>query len=641
MRLLGYAAGALFLCLRLVLLAEHPELVEQHPLGVLRALLMGTVHDALVVTWILVPIALYAALMPLRWEGRPLERWVRSGGFFFLTLALLFSLAAEWFFFQEFDSRFNFVAVDYLVYPTEVVTNIWESYPTGWILGTLVVLSASAVWFGRRSLHRASGPRWRRVGLAAGLLATGLVGSWAISPAWGVVSQSRVVNEIARNGIYTFCAALRGSYASFEGLYAEMPEELVFARLHALLSEENTAPGSFLPSTTSRQIDNPGAERRLNVVVVLEESLGSEFVGVLRRGAAATLTPSLDALAASGTLLSHAYSTGNRTIRAIEATTSGLPPLPGISIVRRPQSEGLFTLPALLRSRGYDTSFIYGGRALFDGMGGYLSRNGVERVVDQADYPEGTFATAWGVADEAIFTRALEEFDRLDREGRPFYSLVLSVTNHRPFTFPAGRVEPRPELGGRENAVRYADFALGQFMAAAQTRPWFENTLFVLMGDHGARVYGSAVLPLASYEVPILFIGPGIPRGQRLDTLTSSLDIPPTILARLGMDYTSKFFGRDVFTLEPSQGRALMTHNTKVALLEGSQLAVLDLQSSTGLYTCDLAAPSCSAVADGAGSSLVDDAIAYYSGADLLYRTGGYGELLTAHEVARLEAGRP
>ena len=137
------------------------------------------------------------------------------------------------------------------------------------------------------------------------------------------------------------------------------------------------------------------------------------------RRARESLTPQIDALAEEGTLLTHAYSTGNRTIRAIEATTSSLPPLPGVSIVRRPQSEDLFTLPALLRARGYQTLFVYGGRALFDGMGGYLRHNGVDRIVEQKDFPDGTFKTAWGVADEAIFDRALTEMDGLHATGQP------------------------------------------------------------------------------------------------------------------------------------------------------------------------------------------------------------------------------
>jgi len=294
--------------------------------------------------------------------------------------------------------------------------------------------------------------------------------------------------------------------------------------------------------------------------------------------------------------------------------------------VRRPQSEDLFTLPALLRSRGYQTTFFYGGRALFDGMGHYLLHNGVDRVVEQKDFPDGTFKTAWGVSDEAIFDRALTEMDGLHATGRPFYSLVLSVSNHRPFRFPENELRSDPKLHGRENAVRYADHAVGRFLRQARSHAFFENTLFVVMGDHGARVYGAAEIPLPSYQVPILFYAPKvIPAGQRIATMASSLDVPPTILGVLGVDYDSKFFGHDLFRIDPSAGRALMTHNNEIALLRGSRMAVLGLHGATSLYDVT---PDGSLnpvrVPDASGLALVEDAIAYYDGADLEYRTGAY-----------------
>jgi phosphoglycerol transferase MdoB-like AlkP superfamily enzyme len=297
----------------------------------------------------------------------------------------------------------------------------------------------------------------------------------------------------------------------------------------------------------------------------------------------------------------------------------------------------------LLRAQGYQTVFVYGGRALFDGVGGYLERNGVERIVDQADYPPGTFTTAWGVADEAIFARALVEMDTLARRGRPFYSLVLSVSNHRPFAFPQDHMRYDRRLSGRENAVRYADWALGEFMEGAKKRPWYADTLFVLMGDHGARVYGSARIPLASYEVPILFVGPGATPGATVETLASSLDVPPTLLGLLGLDYVSSFFGRDLLRLPADAGRALMTHNNDIGLLEGGRLAVLGLRRAVTVYDCELAAAECQPVEAGpAERAVVDDAIAYYSAADQLYRSGALTEtsVRRAHAVPETRSRR-
>lgn len=629
----GAACGllAVSFLVRLVLLGLQHAVSHDGFLAVLAALGAGTVADTLAALWVTAPFVLYLALVPERWYRSRAHRALVPALFGLTCFGVLFVAVVEVFFFLEFNGRFNFVAVDYLMYPTEVVENIWESYPTGLVLGVLAAVSIAVGLLVRRPLRAA----WSRPlpfgqrSLAAGVFAAVLLGlTFGVPTSLAHVSDDRALNEIAANGYTSFWHALLGSDAPYAGLYATRDNAAVFRRLRGLLAEPEAVPASFQPGSTLRHIRPLGPQRRLNVVVVLEESFGSEFVGALH-SRPASLTPSYDALAQEGLLFTHAYSTGNRTIRALEATTSSLPPLPGVSIVRRPQSKDLFTLPSLLREHGYQTLFVYGGRALFDGMGGYLRANGIDRVVEQKDYPEDAFRTAWGVSDQAIFDRALTEMDAMQAQGRPFYTLVLSVSNHRPYQFPEGEIRWDPSLKSRDNAVRYADWALGRFVRQARQHAFFKDTLFVLMGDHGARVYGSAEIPLPSYEVPILFYAPGvpgaIPAGARVDTLTSSLDIPPTVLGVLGLEYDSPFFGHDVLHIDPSAGRALMTHNNEIALMKGSRIAVLGLHRSARLFDVR---PDGSFVAlprpDRAGLDLIEDAISYYTGADTEYRNGSY-----------------
>ncbi len=616
------------LAVRLSLIVLQHAVARNGIAPVLESLGAGVVFDAVAALWLAAPLVLYLTLVPERWFRHRGQRALTAGISGLSVFAVLFVAVAEVFFFQEFNGRFNFVAVDYLMYPTEVVENIWESYPTGLILSLLAAVSASLALLLRRPLRAA----WRLPLSFGRRSATAIIYFLVLSVlTLGVpsslahVSEDRALNEIAANGYLSFWRALLGSDAPYEGLYASRTPSVAFGRLHRLLAEPAAVPASFAPGSTLRHIRPLAPARRLNVVVVLEESLGSELVGALHPWAV-SLTPNLDALAMEGTLLTRAYSTGNRTIRALEATTSSLPPLPGISIVRRPQSKDLFTLPALLREQGYQTLFVYGGRALVDGMGSYLRNNGIDRVVEQKDFPDDAFRTAWGVSDEGIFDRALTEMDAMHAQGRPFHTLVLSVTNHRPFRFPEGRIAWDEKLKSRENAVRYADWALGRFMRQAREHAFFGDTLFVLMGDHGARVYGASEIPLVSYEVPILFYAPGIvPAGRRVDTLASSLDVPPTVLGILGLEYGSKFFGHDVLRVDPAAGRALMTHNNNVAMMRGSRIAVLGLHRSAQLFGVG---PDGSFIripaADGAGRELIEDAIAYYSGADTAYRTGAY-----------------
>ncbi|MEP6471089.1 MAG: LTA synthase family protein [Acidobacteriota bacterium] len=599
-----------------------------HPAELARAVAIGALLDLQAALWLTAPLVLLLALLPRRWLARGGVRGALAVGLAAAFGFALFVAAAEYFFFQEFDGRFNFVAVDYLLFPTEVFGNIWQSYHPGLVLAGIAAVSAAALVIFRKLLARP-----RRAGRYENRLAFTIAYAVALAlvtfvppPDFARVSGDRVVNEIAGNGYRSFWLALLGQDAPYEGLYRTNSADADFRRLHRLLAERATDLTSFVPGSTLRHIRPLHETRRSNVVLVLEESLGAEFVGTFHPEKGG-LTPALDALIPQGTLLTHAYSTGNRTIRALEATTASLPPLPGISIVRRDRSRDLFTLPELLRARGYRTLFVYGGRAIFDGMGRYMKANGVERVVEQADFPKGTFRTAWGVCDEAIFDRALAEMDSIHATGAPFYTIILTVTNHRPFLYPPGRIAADPAEKRRVNAVRYADFALGRFVADARRHAFFDDTLFVLMGDHGPRVYGSAEIPMPSYEIPILFYGPKlVASGVRVDTIASAMDVPPTILGLLGADYHSKFFGRDVLNLDPAEGRALMTHNNEIALLEGDSLATLGLHRAATVYRYDREKETLvpTGAAEAKTSSGVEDAIAYFDGADKMYRRGGY-----------------
>lgn len=628
-RALGLAIGITLvatLLTRLLLLAMHPPVEGAR--GAASAIAAGSVLDVRAALWLAAPFALWIALLPERWwHARAHGALVRAAFVAALALAI-FTAVAELLFFDEFNGRFNFVAVDYLVYPTEVATNLGESYPVPAVLAAVAAAALLAYVPLRRvisrALHARTTRRARAIGLAAYAVALAAL-TIGVPSTVAHVSDDRALNEIAADGYDTFWLALRGQDAPYRGLYATRPSAQVFPRLRALLGAGRAgAAGADTVISVEREIAATRPERRLNVVVVLEESLGSELVGALHPRER-SLTPRFDSLAREGVLLTHAFSTGNRTIRALEATTASIPPLPGVSIVRRPASSGLFTLPSVLRERGYSTTFVYGGRAMFDGMGGFMRRNGVQRVIDQGDMASGAFTTAWGASDEFIFDRALVAMDSLHARGAPFYVQVLTVSNHKPYTFPSGRITPPLAGRHRENAVHYADWALGRFVRDARGHAWFDSTIFVLMGDHGARVYGAAEIPLASYEVPILLYAPRLLAPREVPTLASSLDVPPTLLALLGGGYASKFFGQDVLAARPEDGRALMTHNSEIALMRGDMVAVLGLRGATALYRRgerDTLVPI--RRPDAAERRLVEDAIAYYDGADCLYRSGAY-----------------
>ncbi len=636
---LGGIVFVLSLLTRALLVVVHGGWPAGRWPSLARAFAVGAVYDAAVTLWLLLPLTVYLTIATSSWLARRVNRALLFATAVAATAGALFVAMAEILFFSEFDGRFNFVAVDYLIYPTEVVANIWESYPTGWMLAAIALVSAALVYLARRRIRMAIdalAPLRARLGFALVYVVIMLALSSLATPTLAHISDDRALNELASNGYYAFWQAFEGQGTSYDALYATRDTTETMPRLRGLLSDGASPAAAFTPWTSLRHVSGTRPVRHLNVVVVLEESLGSQFIGALHPDTGPSLTPYFDSIASEGTLLTRAYSTGNRTIRALEATTSSLPPLPGISVVRRPESVDLFTLPALLRSRGYATEFIYGGRAMFDGMGAYMRNNAMERVIEQKDYPGHEFTTAWGVSDEAIFDKALAEMDSLHATGRPFFTLVLSVSNHRPYTYPAGRIAADPNERKRVNVVQYADWALGRFVREARTHAFFDSTVFVLMGDHGPRVYGAAEIPLASYSVPMVFYAPGIvPAGRRIGELASSMDVPPTVLGLLGGDYDSKFFGRDVLSPHARPGLAVMTHNNEIALMRDNRLAVLGLRGATAVYDVDAGATMHRiATPDASARGLVEDAIAYFQTADELYRRGEYRFQPPARTVA-------
>jgi phosphoglycerol transferase MdoB-like AlkP superfamily enzyme len=587
------------------------------------ALLAGSCRDFLVALLLLVPLLAWYLFVSNRWANQPWHRRLFWSACYVWWLVEIFLLGVEYFFFDEFQSRFNTVAVDYILYPHEVFINIWDSYPVGKVvLGC--ALAAGAWWFGARKLF---GQMWehpvsrvRRFVALAGLIALIAMLVPTINFKGATVSQDRTLNEIANNGSIALASAAWTRNLDYAAFYKTIPLDEAYQRVRSLVASTNS---EFLAEGKSilRQVRGDTSRPRLNVVLLLEESFGSEFWGCL--GRTNTLTPEMDKLALDeGILFTNLYASGNRTVRGLEGVLSSFPPLPGDSIVKRDRSDNVETLARVLRRDGYASVFLYGGRGLFDGMRSFAVNNGFERFVEQKDFANPTYTTIWGVCDEDIFARSIEEFRELSRQGKPFFGTVLSVSNHKPYTYPAGKIPEDPNEQRRENAVKYSDFALGEFFRAARKESFWTNTIFVVVADHGARVYGSQSIPIYSYEIPLVVLGPAVVKeASRIGTLGGSLDVAPTILGLLGRPYESMFFGRDLLSESPVTGRAALNHNRDVGLFMHDRLVVLGMKQSVEFYAGNpkvvdmklMTAPTAEEL------ELEQDAIALYQVADDLY----------------------
>ncbi len=518
---------------------------------------VGFGYDALTCVYFAAPVVLALWLLPSRWLSNRRARAALDGLLLLSTVAMLFVAVSEWTFWDEFQSRFNFIAVDYLVYTTEVIGNIRESYPVFWILSGVVALSIGYFLLTRR-WNRATGSGGSFFGrsvVAAAWIATGLLGTWLISGELKDRTDNQYVNELAGNGIYQFFSAYRSASLDYDRFYRSLPLPQAFAELREQLATPDARFVDDDPMDIARDIRNAAPERKLNVVLISVESLSADYSGTY--GRKPSLTPQLDALTPDSLLFAQLYASGTRTVRGLEALSLSVPPTPGESIVKRPHNEGLFSLATVFNGKGYVSQFLYGGYGAFDDMNHFFGSNGYE-VHDRSQIPEAAIhqANIWGVADEDLYTMAMGEFDRAHAAGKPFFAHLMTTSNHRPYTFPTGR-GPWPQ-GKRESAVAYTDWAIGDFIRRARGKPWFGDTVFVITADHCASSAGKAELPVFRYHIPMWVYSPGnIPPG-RYDRMLGQIDIPPTLLGLLGMDYRSEFYGADVFQTPPGHDRALI-----------------------------------------------------------------------------------
>ncbi|MDU4962404.1 MAG: LTA synthase family protein [Sporomusaceae bacterium] len=586
-------------------------------------LALGLLNDIIALVYITVPATLYLSLLPVKWFTSPFNRRLLQTGVFTAIFAMLYLGVVEYFFFDEFNSRFNLVAVDYLIYPTEVLVNIWDSYPVGWCLTAVLIISgllAKLIW--RQvsgGLNRSPALR-QRLKLAGVHLLLLLAVYTGVSADSFAVSENRIANELAANGVSSFFRAFRTNEIAYDDHYRLLEPDLAFTVMREHLQGSGGAFATANSQSLERSVPpKTGGLGKMNVVVIVEESFGSEFVGALgdKRG----LTPNFDRLSREGLLFTKLYASGTRTVRGLEALSLSLPPIPSESVVKRPGSEDMTSWGKVMSQNGYQTSFLYGGYGYFDNMNYFFQSNGFA-VSDRSEIVQPGFANIWGVSDEDLFNHAIGYFDKQSAAGKPFFSILMSTSNHKPFTFPAGIPGVPAEGGGRSAGIRYADYALGKFIEQSRNRSWFDNTLFVIVADHGARVYGREQIPIRSYEIPLLIYAPGKIAAGSFGSAMSQIDVAPTVLGLLGLPYRASFYGQDVLSPGAKASTLVFNHNYNVAVMEADQLTVLGLGRKVSAFAYDAGSDRQAAVA--VRPQAAELAAAYYQTAYNLFKRHQY-----------------
>lgn len=532
-----------------------------------------TIASALTGFW-LASFALRLFVPPIR------RRWTFVWSALLIALyvgSILFNAVSEYFFWNEFGVRYNFIAVDYLVYTNEVIGNIMESYPV-WPLVTGVLLATILLtWYlFRHDIARTDSLqewRWKAVGAPAYLACFfAAIGMLTVS-ARAQNSKNIYVNELQANGAYKFYDAFVKNELDYRRFYPTLPDEQAHKIVYDIYGsrEDNL-----------RRVVGNRASERLNIVLITIESMSASFMEHF--GCTDRLTPTLDSLYDRGIAFEQLYATGNRTVRGLEAVTLCLPPCPGQSIIKRPHNAHMHATGSLLGEQGYEVFYFYGGNSYFDNMETFFSGNGY-RIVDEKSYAtdEITFANIWGVCDEDAYRKVLSTLDGQQQSGKPFFAHIMSVSNHRPYTYPAGKISIPNDAKSRAGGVMYSDYALGRFFEEARKKPWFDRTVFVITADHCASSAGKTEIPLGKYHIPGLIYAPGRFVPQRVSHTVSQIDLMPTLFSLMGMEYDSRFYGTDALDAAAPQ-RAFIATYQDLGYLDGDCFTVLSPVNRAAQY---------------------------------------------------------
>lgn len=495
--------------------------------------------------------------------------WLYSFVVFLYVLLILQNGLSEYFFWNEFGVKYNFIAVNYLIYTNEVIGNIMQSYPVIPIFTALFLVSGIVTYFIVKNSKNYINeiPSFTEKVKISGVYWLLFAISLAAIPTLAKTENSKnvFVNELQSNGLYKFYLAFQNNKLDYFKFYKTLPNQEAFTilkRQFPTISGQNTI----------QKISSDSLENHKNVVLITIESLSADFMKTY--GNQENITPFLDSLSQKSLRFTNLYAAGNRTVRGLEAVTLCLPPTAGESVVKREDNKNKFSTGSIFKQKGYNVKFMYGGDAFFDNMQDFYSGNGYQ-IVDKSSFSpeEITFSNVWGVCDEDMYNKAIKIMNVEAKQNKPFFNHIMTVSNHRPFTYPNNKIDIPGDIKSRDGGVKYTDYALKKFFNMARKQPWFNNTAFVIVADHCASSAGKTELPLDKYRIPAFIYIPN-EKPEKCTKLMSQIDLMPTLFGLLHFDYDSKFFGQDV--LKPSyKPRAFIATYQDLGLIKDNVLTIL------------------------------------------------------------------
>jgi len=559
---------AIFFIGRLALFLWQYDRFSEVDVSLWLSFLYGLKMDTMVASMLLV--------VPLLVLSFSSSTWVKVSNLFlrlyFVAVLgfLIYMENATFPFFSQYDVRPNFKFVEYLEYPIEVFNMLLADFKLP--LSIAFIMITIFVWFFMRftkeSFTDVLQMPWKKRAIwflpIALLLFIGIRSSFghrAANISDAMYSTNRIVNEVTKNSLYAVGYAIyankKYSTKSIK-LYGKMSSSESLERMQKVLGIEGNDLNATSPFTRTEKT-HFATKKKKNLVIFLQESLGFQFV-------IPKITPNLLKLKKESLWFEEVYSNG---------ITAGFLAVPGKGVVKRTKSQSnFFTFAKLLKPLGYHTMFLYGGEARFDNMRSWFLGNGFDEIVEQKDYENPAYVATWGVSDEDLVDKGNEKFSKLYKEGKPFAALMFSSSNHSPFDIPTGRInEVKKGENCVENAIQYADYAIGKFFDKAKQLPYYKDTIFVVIADHNIRVYGDDVVPVDMFHIPALILGEGV-KAKVYNKIVSQPDVLATAIDYLGRDLEYPILGKSIFS-DSKKDVSLMQFNENYALKVGDKVAVV------------------------------------------------------------------
>jgi len=556
----------------------------------------------------------------------------------FLAIFYIFFLTADAQFYHEFSQHIGFKETDYLNSP-ELFSTILADYPL--VLPALFISMLTWIYFrySRRFLMNAArfvpsksvALGWLPLNfiLAVGLLIIAARGGVGLSNLnWGsaIFSSDSFANQLALNGLFSFGKSY-DMEKDDDGSQVLKKINLTYDEAVKIIQQEIDSGAVYSSAFNPLQRTTVTAQpqNKKNVVIILLESWMAEYIGAL--GAKTGVTSCFDSLSSEGLLFTNFYAGGNRSNRGIVSVVTGYPSHYGKSVMKQIGGQNrFFSIPDILKERGYQTSFIYGGDPEFDNMQGFLINNGVDDIIGQNDFSAAEISGKWGVNDEIMFNRAA---DYLNKTQQPFFSLIFTISNHEPFEV-APQFERFTEKDSPEykymNSFYYSDYALGRFFTRIKKLPFYNNTIFVLVADHGKNRFKNRALDPHRYQIPLLILNSGL-TPQKLSTTGGQTDILPTLMSILGGSFTHSSWGRNLLDSTKNQP-FYICQGDYYGLVKDDTLLTKDLSGNSTLALIDRNNPdSINSINNSQAKERYDKlAAAYFALSYSLLKKGNYGK---------------